>query len=69
MEQIDDTRTGVVDIVQSLTALSEENAAGTQEVAASVTEVGEHMSRIAQNSGELRQIADGLQSEMGAFTL
>lgn len=69
MEQIDDTRTGVVDIVQNLTALSEENAAGTQEVAASVTEVGEHMSRIAQNSGELRQIADGLQSEMGAFTL
>lgn len=69
MEQIDDTRSGVVDIIQNLTALSQENAAGTQEVSASVTEVGEHMSRIAQNSGELRQIADGLQSEMEAFIL
>ncbi|MDE6387563.1 MAG: methyl-accepting chemotaxis protein [Lachnospiraceae bacterium] len=69
MEQIDQTRTGVVDIVQNLTSLAEENAAGTQEVSASVVEVGEHMSRIAKNSGELRQIADGLQTEMGVFTI
>lgn len=69
MEQIDDTRTGVVDIVQNLSSLSEENAAGTQEVSASVTEVGEHMSRIAKNSGELRQIADGMQTEMEVFTI
>lgn len=69
MEQIDRTRTEVVDIVQDLTALSQENAAGTEEVSASVTEAGEHMSRIAKKSGELRQIADGLQSEMEVFTL
>ncbi len=69
MEQIDETRNSVVDIVQNLTALSQENAAGTQEVSASVVEVGEHMSRIAKNSGELRQIADGLQAEMGVFTI
>lgn len=69
MGQIDDTRSSVVGIIQNLSALSEENAAGTQEVSASVTEVGEHMSRIAHNSGELRQIADGLQSEMEVFTL
>ena len=62
-------RNSVVDIVQNLTALSQENAAGTQEVSASVVEVGEHMSRIAKNSGELRQIADGLQAEMGVFTI
>lgn len=69
MEQIDKTRTGVVDIVQNLTSLAEENAAGTQEVSASVVEVGEHMSRIANNSGELRQIADALQSEMEIFII
>lgn len=69
MEQIDKTRTGVVDIVQNLTSLAEENAAGTQEVSASVVEVGEHMSRIAKNSGELRQIADGLQAEMEVFII
>ncbi|MCI8463380.1 MAG: HAMP domain-containing protein [Lachnospiraceae bacterium] len=69
MEQIDSTRSGVVDIVQNLTALAEENAAGTEEVSASVTEVGEHMSRIAGKSGELRQIADELQSEIEVFTI
>lgn len=69
MEQIDTTRSDVVAIVQNLTALAEENAAGTEEVSASVTEVGEHMSRIARKSGELRQIADGLQSEMKVFTI
>lgn len=69
MEQIDKTRTDVVDIVQNLTSLSEENAAGTQEVSASVVEMGEHMSRIANNSGELRQIADALQSEMDIFII
>ena len=69
MEQIDSTRSNVVDVVQNLTALAEENAAGTEEVSASVTEVGEHMSRIARKSGELRQIADGLQSEMEVFTI
>lgn len=69
MERIDSTRVDVVDIVQNLTSLAEENAAGTEETSASVTEVGEHMSRIAQQSGELRMIADGLQDEMNVFQL
>lgn len=69
MEEIDDTRAGVVDIVQSLTSLAQENAAGTQEVSASMTEMGEHMSRIAKNSGELRDIADGMQDEVEVFVL
>ena len=69
MEQIDNTRVNVVDIVQNLTSLAEENAAGTEETSASVTEVGEHMSRIAQKSGELKTIADGLQDEMNVFLL
>lgn len=69
MERIDHTRVNVVDIVQNLTSLAQENAAGTEETSASVTEVGEHMSRIAQKSGELQQIADGLQAEMEVFRL
>lgn len=69
MEQVDTARTNVVDIVQNLTAISQENAAGTQEVSASMTEMGEHMSRIAQNSGELRNIADGMQAEVEVFVL
>lgn len=69
MEKIDNTRINVVDIVQNLTSLAQENAAGTEETSASVTEVGEHMSRISQNAGELKNIADGLQMEMEVFQL
>ncbi len=69
MEKVDATRTDVVDIVQNLTAIAQENAAGTQEVSASVTEMGEHMSRIVENSEELRNIADGMQSEVEVFVL
>ena len=69
MEKIDNTRVNVVDIVQNLTSLAQENAAGTEETSASVTEVGEHMSLISQSAGELKQIADGLQKEMEVFRL
>lgn len=69
MEKIDNTRINVVDIVQNLTSLAQENAAGTEETSASVTEVGEHMSGISQTSGELRKIADNLQGEMEVFSL
>lgn len=69
MEKVDATRTDIVDIVQNLTAIAEENAAGTQEISASMAEMGEHMSRIAQNSGELRNIADGMQEEVEVFVI
>lgn len=69
MEKIDNTRINVADIVQNLTSLAQENAAGTEESSASVTEVGEHMSAITQKSGELRKIADDLQKEMEVFIL
>ncbi|MCI8326533.1 MAG: methyl-accepting chemotaxis protein [Lachnospiraceae bacterium] len=69
METIDNARINVVDIVQNLTSLAQENAAGTEETSASVTEVGEHMSGISQTSGELRQIADDLEKEMEMFSL
>ncbi len=67
LEQIDKARTDVVEVVQNLTAIAEENAAGTQETSASVTEVGDHMLGIAKNSGELREIADSLDQEMKLF--
>lgn len=69
LSEIDRARTQVVDVVQNLTAIAEENAAGTEETSASVTEVGNHMMGITQNSGELRQIADSLDQEMKAFRM
>lgn len=67
MEQLDTARINVVDVVQSLTAIAQENAAGSEETSAAVTEVGNHMLGIAENSGELKKIADRLEQEMKAF--
>lgn len=69
IEKLDEARVNVVDVVQNLTAIAQENAAGTEETSASVTEVGNHMFGIAQNSGELKQIADNLEREMQAFQI
>lgn len=69
MNQIDQARGNVVDVVSNLTAIAEENAASTEETSASVTEVGGHMNVISENSGELRNIADKLKEEMEAFQI
>ncbi len=65
--QLDEARVGVVDIVQSLTAIAEENAAGTQETSASATEVSAIVEDISDKSNGLRQIAADLESSMSVF--
>lgn len=65
--QLDEARVGVVDIVQNLTAIAEENAAGTQETSASATEVSAIVEDISDRSNGLRQIAEDLESSMSVF--
>lgn len=65
--QLDEARVGVVDIVQNLTAIAEENAAGTQETSASATEVSAIVEDISDRSNGLRQVAEDLESSMSVF--
>ncbi len=65
--QLDEARVGVVDIVQSLTAIAEENAAGTEETSASATEVSAIVEDISDKSNGLRQIAEDLENSMSVF--
>lgn len=65
--QLDEARVGVVDIVQNLTAIAEENAAGTQETSASATEVSAIVEDISDKSNGLRQIAADLEESMSVF--
>jgi len=65
--QLDEARVGVVDIVQNLTAIAEENAAGTEETSASATEVSAIVEDISDKSNGLRQIAADLESSMSVF--
>lgn len=67
--EMDDTRCKVVDGVQSLTAIAEENAAGTEETSASVTEISAVVADISKKSEELRRIAETLERDMNMFKI
>ncbi|MGN0326639.1 MAG: methyl-accepting chemotaxis protein [Lachnospiraceae bacterium] len=67
--RLDKERTGVVDVVQNLTAIAEENAAGTEETSASVSAVGDIMKQVSENAHSLKNIADQLETAMRRFII
>ena len=68
-KQIDTAREKVVDVVQNLTAISQENSATTEETSASVYEVGETVSSIANDAQNLKEVAAQLEESMRVFKL
>ncbi len=66
---LDEARTNVVDIVQNLTAIAEENAAGTEETSASTAEVTNIVEDISEKSNTLRDVAKQLDDEMNIFKI
>lgn len=66
---LDRERTGVVDVVQNLTAIAEENAASTEETSASVVAVGDIMTQVSKNAFTLKEIADNLEAAMQKFVI
>ena len=65
--QMDVARSRVIDVVQSLTAIAEENAASTEETSASVTEVSAIVTGISEKSEELKNVSTDLEKSMGIF--
>jgi len=57
----------IIDVIQSLSALSEENAAGTEEASASVEEQTASMEQIAEASEELAKLAEEMQRGIAKF--
>lgn len=66
---LDHARTNVVDVVQNLTAIAEENAAGTEQTSASATEVTAIVEDISDKSNSLRDVARTLDENMNIFKL
>lgn len=64
---LDEARVTVVDVVQNLTAIAEENAAGTEETSASTAEFSNMMGDIQDTSGELQNIANSLENNLSVF--
>ncbi len=67
--QMDEARVNVVDIVQNLTAIAEENAAGTEETSASVTEITGIVHDISNDAKLLHDVAFVLDGEMKRFNI
>ncbi len=68
-KSLDEARVNVVDVVQNLTAIAEQNAAGTQQTSASTAEFGNMMGDIQSSSKQLNGIASGLDDSMRVFKL
>ena len=68
-KKLNETRITITDTVQNLTAVAEENAAGTQESAASVAQIGELIRDITRIAGQQKTIADKLKENMSIFEL
>ena len=68
-EQMDEARINVIDIVQSLTAISEENAAGTEETLASITLVNDVVKGISKQSAVLKAIAAEINKKRNVFQI
>ena len=67
--KLDEARVNVVDIVQNLTAIAEENAAGTQETSASATEFGNMIGDIENETQGLKSAANVIEESVGIFRL
>lgn len=68
-EGMDASRVKVVDLVQSLSAIAEENAASSEETSASVTQVSEIVADISDNAGKLKGISEQLEEVVKKFKL
>lgn len=67
--KLDEARAGVVDVVQSLSAIAEENAASAEETSASASEVGSIMEDVSQNANMLDEIAVKLNENVKRFKI
>ncbi len=56
-ENLDESRSRVVEVVQSLSAIAEQNAAGSEETSASMTEMEDILKNISGNATKLKDIA------------
>ncbi len=68
-KECDEARQVVVDIIQNLSAISEENAAATQETTASIEELNAMINILAEAAGETKDLAEALEAETRFFTI
>ena len=68
-KQLDHERSGVIDIVQNLSAIAQENAASTEETSASVTEVKAISDQLSEEADSLKNISHIMEQSMAVFQI
>ncbi len=67
--ELDTSKNLVLDVVQSLSAISEQNAASTEETAASVTQAKTVVENVAVNATNVSAVAQSLDEDANKWTL
>lgn len=68
-EECNREREKVVDVIQNLSAVSQENAASTEETNASMEEMNATINLLAEAAGELKSMAQNLEDDVSFFKL
>lgn len=68
-EECNREREKVVDVIQNLSAVSQENAASTEETNASMEEMNATINLLAEAAGELKSMAQNLEEDVSFFKL
>lgn len=65
--EMEQKKNEIIEVIQSLSAIAEENAAGTEEAAASIEEQTASVQEIASASQELAKLAEDMQAQIRQF--
>ncbi len=65
--ELDIAKNGIIDVIQSLSAISEENAAATEETSASVQELDNTVGNLSEAAKDLKVIAEQLEQQISVF--
>lgn len=68
-EGLDESRNQVIDVVRSLSTIAQQNAAGSQETSASVTEMGDTLKNISKSATQLKNIAYQLDQSIRSIKI
>lgn len=64
---LNENRKSIIDIIQSLSAISEENAAASEQTSASTIQLSEIIDKLAEDATELSSLAEILEKEISEF--
>lgn len=65
--ELDQSRIEVIDIVQGLSAIAQENAAGTEETTAATEELNATIAHISDSANELKEVSNKLREDIEIF--